>query len=594
MEWISQPETWIAFFTLVALELVLGVDNVIFISILAGKLPMEQRSRARTTGIALAVVTRILLLLSLSWVISLDEPFFTLPLIDIGISGRDLILLAGGLFLLWKSTHEIHEKLEGVEGHASAKVTGAFWNVIIQIMLLDIVFSLDSVITAVGMVDEIGIMVVAVIVAAGAPAAGFGEPAPAVLRVEDAVMAALRNNLSVKAATMDERAKKLASDLSFNRFFPSLSVQGTALRLNQTTPSLVGVMGGNAIYMTPDRTNLAFGLTIQEVFNPTFFVLMNQAALAYKDSAVDRAQAERTIAAAAKKAFYQLIVQKRAIDLTRSRLEKAEERRRQAEVSFQIGQTSELNSAYASQNVEGIMIDLRGMETASKAALTHFEQLLGFDTREDMELSGDLDVAGVMLDRWDGLEARRLDVRKAELAVRQLENGLHAQDTALLPSLIFQYKLDPTLNGPTADNIFKGGNWVQPSGGLSLTLSWDLSPILPGSDYRVKLSEYNARLGLARESEALTLRAARDDTEDQKRELRASMDNLESLGRVLESAKRAYDLTEASYKAGSGRLLDLQDAELAWQGANLQILNEKLKLMAQVFDRDAKYATTRE
>jgi len=167
MEWLTQPETWIAFVTLVALELVLGVDNVIFISILAGKLPKGQQSRARSTGIALAVVTRILLLLSLSWVISLEATLFTLPLLGIGISGRDLILLTGGLFLLWKSVHEIHQKLEGVEGHASAKVTGAFWSVIIQIMLLDIVFSLDSVITAVGMVDEIGIMIIAVIVAAG-------------------------------------------------------------------------------------------------------------------------------------------------------------------------------------------------------------------------------------------------------------------------------------------------------------------------------------------------------------------------------------------------------------------------------------------
>lgn len=166
MEWISQPETWIAFITLIILELVLGVDNVIFISILAGKLPPEQRSQARMTGIALAVVTRILLLLSLSWIISLEEPFFTLPLLNVGISGRDLILLAGGLFLLWKSTHEIHQKLEGVEGHASAKVTATFWSVIIQIMLLDIVFSLDSVITAVGMVDHIEIMVFAVIAAA--------------------------------------------------------------------------------------------------------------------------------------------------------------------------------------------------------------------------------------------------------------------------------------------------------------------------------------------------------------------------------------------------------------------------------------------
>ena len=165
--WISQPESWIALLTLIVLELVLGVDNVIFISILAGKLPQADQQRARRTGIMLAVFTRILLLLSLSWVISLEEALFTLPYFDIGISGRDLILLVGGLFLLWKSTTEIHEKLEGKEGHATAKVGATFMSVIIQIMLLDIVFSLDSVITAVGMVDELMIMIIAVVVAAG-------------------------------------------------------------------------------------------------------------------------------------------------------------------------------------------------------------------------------------------------------------------------------------------------------------------------------------------------------------------------------------------------------------------------------------------
>lgn len=166
-DWITQPSGWIALLTLVALELVLGVDNVIFISILAGKLPHEDQQRARTTGIMLAVITRVLLLLSLSWVISLEDALFTLPYFEIGISGRDLILLAGGLFLLWKSTHEIHDKLEGKEGQASAKVAATFASVIFQIMLLDIVFSLDSVITAVGMVDELAIMIIAVIVAAG-------------------------------------------------------------------------------------------------------------------------------------------------------------------------------------------------------------------------------------------------------------------------------------------------------------------------------------------------------------------------------------------------------------------------------------------
>jgi predicted tellurium resistance membrane protein TerC len=162
--WISQPETWIAFLTLVALELVLGVDNVIFISIMAGKLPQNQQQQARRTGIMLAVLTRILLLLSLSWIIGLTEPLFSV--LEFEISGRDLVLIAGGLFLLWKSVHEIHQKLEGEEGRVSAKVGAAFWNVIFQIMLLDIVFSLDSVITAVGMVDHIEIMIAAVVIAA--------------------------------------------------------------------------------------------------------------------------------------------------------------------------------------------------------------------------------------------------------------------------------------------------------------------------------------------------------------------------------------------------------------------------------------------
>jgi len=184
MDWITQPETWIAFLTLVVLELVLGVDNVIFISILASKLPQHQQQRARSTGIMLAVVTRILLLLSISWIINLTNPFFSV--LEFEISGRDLVLIAGGLFLLWKSVHEIHQKLEGQEGQVSAKVAAAFWNVIIQIMLLDIVFSLDSVITAVGMVDHIEIMIAAVVIAAvvmvftSTPLANFVERHPTI------------------------------------------------------------------------------------------------------------------------------------------------------------------------------------------------------------------------------------------------------------------------------------------------------------------------------------------------------------------------------------------------------------------------------
>jgi predicted tellurium resistance membrane protein TerC len=161
MEWLTDPQIWIAFVTLVALELVLGIDNIVFISILAGKLPGDQPKTARLVGLSLAMVMRIALLFSLSWIIGL-----TAPLVEIfgaELSGRDLILIAGGLFLLAKSTHEIHQKLEGDEGEASARVHASFASVIVQILLLDIVFSLDSVLTAIGMVSQIEIMVAAVV-----------------------------------------------------------------------------------------------------------------------------------------------------------------------------------------------------------------------------------------------------------------------------------------------------------------------------------------------------------------------------------------------------------------------------------------------
>jgi predicted tellurium resistance membrane protein TerC len=163
MDWITDPQAWIGFATLTVLEIVLGIDNIVFISILADKLPKAQQARARLIGLGLAMGTRILLLLSLTWIIGLTAPLFTVLAEE--ISGRDLVLILGGLFLLAKSTHEIHGNLEGEEGEVSARVAPSFVSVLIQIMLLDIVFSLDSVITAVGMVDEIGVMIAAVVVA---------------------------------------------------------------------------------------------------------------------------------------------------------------------------------------------------------------------------------------------------------------------------------------------------------------------------------------------------------------------------------------------------------------------------------------------
>jgi predicted tellurium resistance membrane protein TerC len=202
--WLSEPQGWIAFGTLAALEIVLGIDNIIFISILSSKLPPEQRAKARNIGLALAMITRILLLLSLAWIMGLTKPLFSLPFlpttapavahgahevanIPADISGRDLILILGGLFLLVKSVHEIHHKLEGEDGSAERQgAVVSFSSIIVQILLLDIVFSLDSVITAVGMVDNITIMISAVVVAVGVmlvaagPISSFVEKHPTV------------------------------------------------------------------------------------------------------------------------------------------------------------------------------------------------------------------------------------------------------------------------------------------------------------------------------------------------------------------------------------------------------------------------------
>ena len=165
MELLTDPSIWIAFATLTVLEIVLGIDNIIFISILSGKLPAEQQARARLLGLGLAMLLRILLLLVLAWIIRLTQPLF--EVLGQEISGRDLILIVGGLFLVGKSTFEIHEKLEGEHGEKSKKVPPKFGVVIFQILLLDMVFSLDSVITAVGMVDEVAVMIAAVVVAIG-------------------------------------------------------------------------------------------------------------------------------------------------------------------------------------------------------------------------------------------------------------------------------------------------------------------------------------------------------------------------------------------------------------------------------------------
>ena len=165
MELLTDPHAWLSLFTLTILEIVLGVDNIIFISILVDRLAPREREKARRIGLFLAMFMRVGLLLGLSWIVGMTEPLFTFTGTE--ISGRDLILIVGGVFLVWKSTKEVHQLTEGEEGHASDKVKAAFTAIILQIIIIDMVFSLDSIITAVGMVDEVSVMIAAVIVSVG-------------------------------------------------------------------------------------------------------------------------------------------------------------------------------------------------------------------------------------------------------------------------------------------------------------------------------------------------------------------------------------------------------------------------------------------
>jgi predicted tellurium resistance membrane protein TerC len=229
MDWLVDPQAWIAFVTLLALEIVLGIDNIVFISILADKLPANQQAKARYVGLGLAMLMRIILLFSISWVIRLTAPLFTV--FQEEISGRDLILISGGLFLIGKSTHEIHQKLEGEEGRSSSGVPPTFTAVIVQILLLDAVFSLDSVITAIGMVDQIGIMVSAVVVAVifmmvfAGPLSAFVDRHPTVKML--ALSFLLLIGMTLIAEGLDQHIPKgyIYSAMAFSIFVEMLNLQ---------------------------------------------------------------------------------------------------------------------------------------------------------------------------------------------------------------------------------------------------------------------------------------------------------------------------------------------------------------------------------
>jgi predicted tellurium resistance membrane protein TerC len=234
VEWITDPQSWIALITLTVLEIVLGIDNIVFISILTSKLPAEQQPRARTLGLALAMGMRIALLFSISWVLRLTGDLFNV--LGQGISGRDLILIGGGLFLIGKATVEIHDRLEGPEQEHEVRAAPSFGSVLVQIALLDIVFSLDSVITAVGMADEIAVMVAAVVIAVGVMMLSAGAISDFVHRHPTVKMLALAFLLLIGVTLLAEGFEQhfskgyIYSAMAFSVFVELLNLRARAVR----------------------------------------------------------------------------------------------------------------------------------------------------------------------------------------------------------------------------------------------------------------------------------------------------------------------------------------------------------------------------
>jgi predicted tellurium resistance membrane protein TerC len=238
LDWLSDPQAWIALATLTALEIVLGIDNIVFISILSDKLPVEQRARARVIGLGVAMFGRVALLLSLAWVMRLTADLFAV--FGEGISGRDLILIGGGLFLIAKSTYEIHDKMEGGSHRGEVRQGASFASVIFQILLLDLVFSLDSVITAVGMADDVPVMVLAVVIAVGVMMLSAGTIAGFITRHPTLKMLALSFLLLIGvmlvAEGLDQHVSKgyVYSAMAFSLFVETLNLR--AKRHDPTPP----------------------------------------------------------------------------------------------------------------------------------------------------------------------------------------------------------------------------------------------------------------------------------------------------------------------------------------------------------------------
>jgi len=413
---------------------------------------------------------------------------------------------------------------------------------------------------------------------------------PPTLTIQQAVDLIYQNNLSFKTAELEATIKKREKDFVFNGLYPTVSASGTTSKLNTAPlPALVATTPSpNGTYYAADSRNLSLNLKIQELFSPVLFAQFQKVDVEYQNALITRDQSQRALIASVKEFFYQLLVQKKAIELTQTRLKNSQERMRQSEISSQLGQQSELTYIQNQVDVLGLIPQLQELTTTYANNLITFQELLGLQPREDLELVGSLEEDAPAIPPTDQLAPSRLDVKAQQGQVNSLENSISWQDLTLFPVLTLQYSADPDLNGPQNHAIFDSSNWFQTNGALSLTLSVNLEGLIPGSSFWINRAELSDRLALARQNTDQTRKNGYDDLNNRRRSIQTSLEKIENLKKAEAANKRALELTNAGYQLGTGRLLDLQAAELNYESAQISLLDERLNLKTLILDLEAQ------
>ncbi|NNM66371.1 MAG: TolC family protein [Spirochaetales bacterium] len=424
--------------------------------------------------------------------------------------------------------------------------------------------------------------------------------APEGLTLDQAVKEALEHNLSLQAAGVETSIKKRDHDLAWNKFYPSISVSGGYLHLNQVIQPLYIPPAGLVLYSSPYLDNITTDFSAQIAITPALFAQVDQTLIDYDNAKVSLAEARQNLTTEVKKLFYQLLVLQETIKVTKADLANADERYRQAQVNYKAGLAPELTMLQAEVAYENRKPALDNLNVNYDKALFAFENLLGRESDPTLKISGNLNVsdqpalpdAKVLIQKFID---QRLDIEAAKGQIRSAQGHLNTADLALWPTLIVHYSADPTLN--SYYNLQNGwsnsSNWIQQTGSFSVMLNWKLDSLIPTSQSDNQRQDASDQIRAADLQLAQLEQTARSQVMTLVARLNTSAAALASQEKNVDVALKAYQLTNDAYRTGARSFLEVQDAELQYETAQLNLLSEKERYISSLLDLETALNTTR-